>query len=245
MPTVEEITDPLLRIYATVLPVGAGVCDICHGAPNPGYATCWSCAQTTSQVRRPVRLVVPISLYQHSSQLHHVLWAYKNSPPSRIRDRFQLELAAMFGRFLYNHQDCIRQVAGASWDALTTVPSSRDRPGGHPLDATLSILRGWDEVIELTLRRGSGEITHLRAADAGYVPLSNVAGRSFLLVDDTFTSGARLQSAASALGLAGARVVAAVALGRIIDPRFSDATQLLWQRATGTVFTFEKCCLCA
>jgi hypothetical protein len=40
-----------------------------------------------------------------------------------------------------------------------------------------------------------------------------------LLVDDTMTTGAKLQSAASALNLGGARVVAAVVLGRVIDVR--------------------------
>jgi predicted amidophosphoribosyltransferase len=38
-----------------------------------------------------------------------------------------------------------------------------------------------------------------------------------LLVDDTFTSGATFQSAASALALGGADVIAGVVIGRVID----------------------------
>ena len=64
-----------------------------------------------------------------------------------------------------------------------------------------------------------------------------------ILVDDTFTSGARIQSAASALALAGANVVAAVTIGRVINPRFNDATAELWADARGTRFDFDVCCL--
>jgi hypothetical protein len=48
-----------------------------------------------------------------------------------------------------------------------------------------------------------------------------------LLIDDTFTSGARLQSAASALALAGATVVAAFTLGRFIRPDYNVESQEL------------------
>jgi hypothetical protein len=66
---------------------------------------------------------------------------------------------------------------------------------------------------------------------------------SVLLVDDTFTSGARGQSAASALQLAGAHVVAMVPVGRYIRPDFSPMTQTFWDDARRTRFDFESCCL--
>jgi hypothetical protein len=64
-----------------------------------------------------------------------------------------------------------------------------------------------------------------------------------LLVDDTFTSGARLQSAASALALGGATVVAGVVVGRFCNPGFNDATQQLWDDASERRFSFDTCCL--
>ena len=67
-----------------------------------------------------------------------------------------------------------------------------------------------------------------------------------LLLDDTFTTGASFQSAASALSLAGADVVAGVVIGRVIDTgnadRFPDKAAL-WKRQRAIPFTFGTCCL--
>ena len=62
-----------------------------------------------------------------------------------------------------------------------------------------------------------------------------------LLVDNTFTSGARGQSAASALQLAGAHVVAMVPVGRYVRPDYSPTTQAFWDDARATRFDFETC----
>jgi len=195
------------------------------------------------QVSRPIQLVVPVSLYRVSEQLHHALWHYKNDHNPSIRARFQYELAALFGRFFNDHSGCIRTAAGNPWNAITTVPSSRQRAGEHPLEASLRLLTGWKQMVVTTLEAGTAEMGHNSADDQGYRPLRDFHGESFLLVDDTFTSGARLQSAASALQLAGARVVAAVVLGRVIDPDRSDTSRQLWDRARAIPFDFATCCL--
>jgi adenine/guanine phosphoribosyltransferase-like PRPP-binding protein len=62
-----------------------------------------------------------------------------------------------------------------------------------------------------------------------------------LIVDDTFTSGARAQSAASALTLAGAEVVAVVPIGRYLRPAFSQEAADLWERARAIPFSFDSC----
>src|SRR6266571_2918641 len=134
MPTAQEITDPHIRTYTRVLPVGAGVCDVCHGAPGIGWDRCFSCAQSIRQVSRPVELVVPISLTELLGQLHHVLRSYKREDyPARVRDPFRLQVSALLARFLWQHGDCIRSAAGEEWDTMTIVPSSQGRTGPHPL----------------------------------------------------------------------------------------------------------------
>ncbi len=45
-----------------------------------------------------------------------------------------------------------------------------------------------------------------------------IDGRRMLLLDDTYVSGARAQSAAAALRRSGARAVVIVALGRVLRP---------------------------
>jgi orotate phosphoribosyltransferase len=51
------------------------------------------------------------------------------------------------------------------------------------------------------------------------------------VVDDTMTTGARVHSAASALQPAGAHVVAAVVVGRVITPDFNEESRRLWDAA--------------
>jgi predicted amidophosphoribosyltransferase len=243
MPTLREIAEPIRAIFTTVLPIGDGICNVCHGAPSPGYSICYSCRETTAQVTRPLHLVVPISLSRMREQLHHVLWSYKNVTVLDLRRRFRAQVAATVGVFLSQHGDCIRGVAGREWDAITVVPSSGDRSGTHPLIETLRMIRHWDQELTETLRRGPVHIGHTIADDAGFEVTQSVAGQSLLLVDDTLTSGARLQSAASALSLAGADVVAAVVVGRVINPDFSDAARQLWDRSRQVPYSLDRCCL--
>jgi adenine/guanine phosphoribosyltransferase-like PRPP-binding protein len=94
------------------------------------------------------------------------------------------------------------------------------------------------------LQAGLHPARHLAAGDDAFVVTGEATGRRVLLVDDTFTTGAEVQSAASALQAAGATIPAAVVIGRYINPDFSQAAQDLWERAQSRPFTFERCCLC-
>jgi len=241
--TVAELTDPYIWTLTPPPPVGDGVCEICHNAPGPGYARCWSCFNTMRQVSRPVSLVVPISLYRRSGQLHHVLWGYKNLDNQAAGTELRTRVAALLYRFFDEHGEHVQGAAGSAWDVITTVPSSRERGGSHPLERAISMAPPLRDSYERLLRRGEVETGHNQASDRGFEAATGVAGTRVLLVDDTFTSGARLQSAASALALAGATVLGAVVVGRFIDPSFSDETQALWDAATQRGFRFDTCCL--
>ncbi len=243
MPTLREIAEPIRAIFTTVPSAGEGICTVCHGAPNPGYAVCFSCQETTSQVTTPVRLIVPISLSRVGEQLHYVLRSYKNVPTPQFQRRFRAQVAATVGLFLSEHSSCIQNETGREWEAITVVPSSTGRLGTHPLLETLGMITSWDQEIVETLRKGSVSIGHTVADDSGFEVVRPVAGRSLLLIDDTLTSGARLQSAASALSLAGADVVAALVIGRVMNPDFNQATRDVWDRFRRKPYSFERCCL--
>ena len=64
-----------------------------------------------------------------------------------------------------------------------------------------------------------------------------------LIIDDTYTTGATSQSAASALAIAGTTVVAIVAIGRVINPFFNHDNRDYWDRQTRQPFSFDTCCL--
>jgi hypothetical protein len=242
-PTVESLTDPFILTFTPPPVIGPGVCDICHGSPNPGWNRCYSCAQTVGQVSRPVELIVPITLCEAMGQMHHVLRAYKDSPDESVRTTMRLRIAALLYRFLATHSNCIANAAGRDWDVITTVPSSTGRAGTHPLELVIQHVPPVEQEHATLLRRGPGQLGHNRASGDGYEVTQDVTGLSVLLVDNTFTSGARGQSAASALQLAGADVVATVPVGRYIRPDFSPTTQTYWKNARAMRFDFQTCCL--
>ncbi len=244
MSALTELTDPYLDHYTPVPCAGPGVCDVCHGAPRAGYARCRSCWEVMRQVSHPVSLVVPISLYETTDQLWTVLRGYKDGRTPQERTRFTLQVAATLGRFLAGHQHCVAGPGEPPWELLGTVPSTGGRLGTHPLRDAIRLLPPplGDREAEL-LAPGPVRVGHNRADDEGFRVRAEVRDRRVLLVDDTFTSGARVQSAASALRLAGADVVAAVVVGRVIKPAYSEETQQLWEQARGRRFSFGTCCL--
>lgn len=193
-----------------------------------------------AQVSQPCRIVVPASLYQVGFQLHHFLKYYKDARHTS-RDEYAAKIISLLAYFVATHGPCIEAAAGTQWDLVTTVPSSKDRPGFHPLAAALDRVAGLRRQHEELLTKGTAAIDHLNANDKGYKATRRLDGESVLLVDDTFTSGARSQSAASALALAGADVVAIVPIGRVIDPHFNDTVKDYWQRQKGIVFSFDEC----
>ncbi len=68
-------------------------------------------------------------------------------------------------------------------------------------------------------------------------------GRSVLLIDDTWTTGANAQSAAAALKSAGAGRVAAVVIGRHLNREWHENDRRL--RGITRPFDWSHCALCA
>jgi predicted amidophosphoribosyltransferase len=248
VPTVEQVTDPHVHTYTPPPEVGDGVCRICHswtGTRHDGtrYDVCSSCQQTVSDVTRPLDLIVPFSLDVVTEQLHGVLWGYKNSRSANARQRFRMQVAAILARFLRDHGDCIRRAAGRGWDVVTIVPSSGDRAGTHPLETAVRMARAQRDIYRLLLERTDVELDHRHADETAFRAHEEVHGRRVLLIDDTFTTGARVQSAASALALAGADVVAGVVIGRVVRPGYAEEAQTFWDERRGVAFEFDRCCL--
>jgi hypothetical protein len=239
MGALQEITDALISTLTPVPQIGPGVCDICHGGPNGDFARCYSCDETVGQVSRPVRRVVPISMYEPEKGLHHLLRSYKsNRPPPQANVR----VAALIGRFVLAHGGCLVG-DGEPFTLVTTVPSTRDRVGEHPLVTAIRRVSVLRDAYSPLLTRGSAAIGHNNADDDGYQVTAPVRGHRVLLIDDTFTSGARVQSAASALRNAGAAVPAALVVGRIINPDWNEACRAIWDRVGKQQFDFATCCV--
>ncbi len=197
-------------------------------------------------MNRPLKLIVPISLYRVREQLHTVMKDYKRSPSERVRERHRYQVAAILHRFLREHSKCIEQAAGGTWDTVTIVPSKEPRTEPHPLEKAIKLGKTLGALYRPLLAADQPEtIDRVYGDSRGFKTVEDVTGKRVLLIDDTFTSGATFQSAASRLALDGATVVAGVVIGRVIstgDPRY-PAQDAFWEEQRSLDFSFDRCCL--
>lgn len=244
MATAKQYTDPYMAAYRRVPPVGDRVCSVCHTGTPTGDTVCNSCLVTMGQVTHPVRSVLPISLYEVPDQYWNILRYYKDDPRPEVRSQLGTVLAATLARFGAAHWDCIVGMMRGDPTIVTTVPSSGRRTGEHPLTRAVRRSARLRALYDEVLTKGPGTIGHRRAADDGFIAVRPLKGERVLLIEDTFTTGGRTQSAASALWLAGASSIGVVSAGRVIDPDWNENCQRVWAYARRTPFTFDVCALC-
>ncbi len=191
---------------------------------------------------------VPISLFAPGSPLHELLVGYKAAPARRARDERQASLSRLLSEFLDLHLRCLVGPI-LDDDATLAVPvpsSSTQRPswgGEHPLIGLIAAALVAEPGLSLApvLAKGAEPLGHLHASRRGFRLVDPVAGRRVLVLDDTYTSGARSQSAAVALARGGADVVAIVPIGRLIHPDHSPATGALWAHQQREPFDPRRC----
>ncbi len=158
------------------------------------------------------------------SPLYTVLMGYKESPVPEARRRFTPMVRDLFDAFFAAHAACLARAGPV--DLVLAVPSTA-RPSGAPLAG----VAGLSDVVQRrlgaplrtdVLRRGPGCLAHMRPGRDGFAVSPNrratVWDRHLLVLDDTYVSGARAQSTAAALRLAGAASVQIVVAGRVLRP---------------------------
>lgn len=236
MATVAELSDPYANFMLNPLPPETdGVCSLCLTFTSPGYRQCRAC----SQRRQVVHAVLPISYSIHFGQLHSALRSYKSPSPSA--QRTTLELAAVLWRFLYIHEGCLAARVGVSgFDIVTTVPSSSAQRGAeHPLRPIVGALVRQTADRHEPLLEPSGKTVEPRTFDPErYSPTRRLGGETMLLIDDTWTTGANLESATAALQEAGAASIGAVVIGRHIHEDYGANADRLRALAR---FSWDRC----
>ncbi|MEV0394695.1 hypothetical protein [Polymorphospora rubra] len=183
--------------------------------------------------------VVPIAYSPRTGQHHHNLRTYKAAPPSR---QAQWNLLALLLLFLRDHLPCITAATGGRPTHLVTVPSTRGRSGPHPL---VSLVGGRLNLSPIPVRTNTtyGADERDFHDDWFTVDLAEAAKPVHALVlDDTWTTGARAQSLAHALKRSGAVTVAVVVLGRHINPEHRQSASLL-AAIRDQVFDPARCAL--
>jgi hypothetical protein len=179
-------------------------------------------------------------------QLAHELWHYKYDVDLAVRRRLEIRLAAVLWRFLAQHEACVARTLGVpSFSIVTTVPGTRKRDDEHPLARITRTLvhqtrTRYQELLTLGPHASAPERTVL--ADRYRPTRSLTDGPAVLLIDDTWTTGARAQSAAIALHKAGAAEVAVIVIGRHFDRGYGSG-ESYYRQARAQHFSWDKCCL--
>jgi predicted amidophosphoribosyltransferase len=240
MPTVAELSAPYGN-FMLAPRRGPSVCPMCFDLLGAD-GRCYSCAHGGP----PLDAMAPISYSVAGEQLHHALVSYKRmwGEPAR---HFELGLAAVLWRHLAGHEPCLARAAGVGADAfavVTTVPSSwRERSQAHPLQQLVGDLVGpargrYARVLE----RSTAPTDPHRFSAAKYTARGTLAGRSVLLIDDTWTTGANARSAAAALKAADAGPVAALVIGRHVNRGWHHNDRQL--RSLAQTFDWDRCAVC-
>ncbi|MDS1270743.1 phosphoribosyltransferase [Lipingzhangella sp. LS1_29] len=171
---------------------------------------------------------MPISYRLKDGQHAHDLAMYKKADtpgtePARRR------LAALFWDFCRRHIACVKSAAEiASFTHVCFVPSTRSPHGEHPLQRMLAPAIPLPRVP----LHVNPDVSPERRFDASWFEahpedLAGVPAADVLLIDDTWVTGSRMQSAAHSLKRAGARRVASLVLARQLSPGFAPARQLI------------------
>jgi predicted amidophosphoribosyltransferase len=163
-----------------------------------------------------------------------LLWQYKGTLAHPAQPWAGTATASLLFEFLQCHLACIEGRWGPR-DVVTVVPShtSVERGFDHLKTMTervpaLTGLCHWD--LNLLERTATTKIPKRTISDTAYrvnARAESVAGRRVLLIDDTFTSGATLFSAATALRQAGADDVVALPIGRQLATEWPDGRAIL------------------
>lgn len=212
--TVEEASDAYANAMRNPAMVRAGVCRICRTFHDPTYEKCVACARQPNNLD----VLAPITYSVHAGQMHDALRNYKDDPRPDVRRFHTVRLTAILWRFLEVHETCIATAADTDgFDIVATVPSkSIDRD--EQREQLRVIVGKWCgptvERCHRVLRPADPPVLERTFSEDRYVADDVVAGKTILLIDDTWTTGAAMQSAAAALKRAGALVVAGVVIGR-------------------------------
>ncbi|WP_432836364.1 hypothetical protein [Dactylosporangium sp. CA-092794] len=180
---------------------------------------------------------MPVAYAIKNGQHAHNLAAYKAPYPSR---RAQFSLSALGLMFLRRHWQCLTAATGGALTHAATVPSTRGRSGPHPLETVLAGRVGLP-LVRATASSAYSNDNRDFHRDRFFVAPGAAARARVLLLDDTWTSGGRLQSLAAALKEAGAAAVAAVVLGRHINPGFGPSGPMVEQLRSAPPFDLERC----
>lgn len=219
-------------------------CEICRGAVTENsfgepWQRCYQCSYE-QRVLDYLSGVVSVT-YSTADTFEPLIYYFKD----RDWMWLSLPLGSLLYEFLSTHSAHIEHTFGTI-DVWTVVPSHEGTRGGWDhMKALLEVvpdiddLGPWERDL-LTKTRPERVDRHVE--EDLYRANRNLDGEHVLLIDDTYTTGATICSAAAALRAAGAADVVGLTLGRQLNPEWGSAPQILGEH-DGTNFDYTTCVL--
>ena len=204
------------------------VCPLCGGPKNASYSLCLACDAEAQQARalRPggVRLADTVRFGHYAckdGQMYRVMQGYKNATNPAAAE-YQTDIKYIAADALAVHYPCIGRLTGSMPTAWATIPStqsSRNYGKPHTLTNLVKPFMAQPGIPQLYLHANAGQM-HNRiepqvfslAPESQHLNLAHV-----LLIEDSWASGATVQSVAAMLRLHGAAYITVYCMARIID----------------------------
>lgn len=216
------------------------VCPACRTwKAGASAAVCENCVEVQEVLGEHPLALSLVSLYAKPSQLRDWLTRYKGRADGEdaLDPDFSDIVRSLLGRFIVEHgRELTERLGGV--DAIVVVPST-DRLPPHPLEAIVASLE-LDVPLLRVLARGPGDLAFRRPNRQGYLARDIDQGARMLILDDVYTTGARINSAACALGDAGAVVAGAVVIARRVNPDYVPRARALWEACRATPYDWAS-----
>jgi hypothetical protein len=216
----------LPAVFENPLVISGRTCVLCTGPLESGGPLCSQCdrvARNWPNLR--LDAVIPLTYAgPRSPQAQQDLRQYKDGRTPELRADAAYRLSYLVWYFTAYHAKCTRRIHGRT-EMVALVPSGRvsSRPGPHPLNSLDYFPRS---IPRVAITRTIDAQPRAISPDSLNID-SEVAGKTVLLFDDTWTTRASLQSAAIALKRAGAAKVNAVVIGRWLNSGWGPTEALM------------------
>lgn len=206
-------------------------CAVCLGPRDwSSSPLCNSCRDLVDAAKGEglADLVVPLSYAgEMNEQLRRDIRNYKDGPSLDVRADALYRLSALTWHFFHTHAHCLSARGGAPTH-IASVPSGTpgNRSGRHPVSDLLRFApEEWERVT--LVRDAPSTARRLDAETLSISSSSSLEGRHVVIFDDTWTTGAKAQSAALRVRRAGARMVTIVVTARIMNTSWGPAARFL------------------
>jgi hypothetical protein len=223
---------------------GPALCSVCTGPADD--QRCYQCERQHAEYGDQLADQTIIFAYaKEREQSGHHMYGYKRRISPSLDNLRDLKLMMLGGTFL--HGDCIAQAFGW-WEAITFVSSASRPELEHPVvELAKQVVhhgRDPDRVLlgigpDIDAAPSRFPLPHRFTVDE--VRSERVADKHVLVVDDTWVSGDKSQSAALALKAAGARAVTILCIARWLSPTYNFPHQDLLIKASRTQYDALVC----